>query len=133
MYMTSFFLYICPVTNQNKTKVMTNDLFQSARERVLNSPSTIFSQQDVLALISYYENIYISTPETETKEELPNIDKIFDMVTEEVNSVICNFQLEDITSVDLYGREITLDYDVAPLMEDVETAIDNLKSQLTKK
>ena len=112
---------------------MTNDLFQSARERVLNSPSTIFSQQDVLALISYYENIYISTPKTETKEELPNLDMIFDMVTDEVNSVIGNFQLEDITSVDLCDREITLDYDVAPLMEDIETAIDNLKSQLTEK
>jgi hypothetical protein len=112
---------------------MTNNLFQSARERVLNSPSTIFSQQDVLALINYYENIYNSTPKPDPKEDLPNLDKIFEMVTEEVNSVLGNFSFDDITSVDLCDREITLDYDASPLMEDIETAIDNLKSQLTKK
>ena len=109
---------------------MTN-AFETTRERVRNSASSIFSRTDVLQLLHDIEDLQKS--ETKAKEELPNLDKIFDMVTEEVNSVIGNFQLEDITSVDLYGREITLDYDVAPLMEDIETAIDNVKSQLTEK
>ena len=107
---------------------MTN-AFETTRERVRNSASSIFSKSDVLQLLHDIEDLQKS----ETKEESANLDKIFAMVTEEVNSVIDNFQLDDITSVDLYGREIEIRYDVAPLMEDVETAIDNLKSQLTKK
>jgi len=106
---------------------MTN-AFETTRERVRNSASSIFSKTDVLQLLHDIEDLQKS----ETKE-VPNLDKIFDMVTEEVNSVIGNFSFDDITSVDLCHREITLDYDVSPLMEDIETAIDNVKSQLTEK
>jgi hypothetical protein len=107
---------------------MTN-AFETIRERVRNSASSIFSKSDVLQLLHDVELLQKSEP----KEELPNIDKIFEMVTEEVNSVLGNFSFDDITSVDLCDREITLDYDVSPLMEDIETAIDNLKNQLTEK
>jgi molecular chaperone GrpE (heat shock protein) len=107
---------------------MTN-AFETTRERVRNSASSIFTKTDVLQLLHDIEDLQKS----ETKEELPNLDKIFEMVTEEVNSVLGNFQFDDITSVDLCDREITLDYDISPLMEDIETAIDNLKSQLTEK
>jgi hypothetical protein len=105
---------------------MTN-AFETTRERVRNSASSIFSKTDVLQLLHDIEDLQKS----ETKK-VPDVDFIFNMVTEEVNSVLGNFSFDDITSVDLCDREITLDYDVSPLMEDIETAIENVRTHFVE-
>jgi hypothetical protein len=104
---------------------MTNG-FETAREQVRNSVSSIFSKTDVLQLLHAAEEMH-----TVTKPEI-DVDQIIDMVSDEVECVLGNFQLEDLASVGIYGREITLDFDVMPLMEDVETAIEGVRGQLKK-
>ena len=106
---------------------MTN-AFESAREKVRNSASSIFSKSDVLQLLIDAESQHNQT----TADQL-GIEEALDQVSEEIYSVLNNYDFDQITEVGLCDRDITLDFDVAALCDDLGVAVDTVKTRFATK
>ena len=106
---------------------MTN-AFESAREKVRNSASSIFSKTDVLQLLIDAESQHNQT----TADQL-GIEEALDQVSEEIHTVLGHFDFDQITSVEMYDRSITLDFDVAALSDDIDVAVESVKTRFTAK
>ena len=106
---------------------MTN-AFESAREKVRNSASSIFSKTDVLQLLIDAESQHNQT----TADKL-GIEEALDQVREEIHTVLDNYNFDQITEVEVYNREITLSYEVAALCDDINVAVDTVKTRFTAK
>jgi DNA-directed RNA polymerase beta' subunit len=102
----------------NKT-VMEN-IFGRTRAEVLNSYPSIFSKDDVIALLNVLQARLLE--EKEENEDYSK-NKIEDLQNS-VLKIIENFDFDDITEVELYNREITLDFDVAELVNEIDKEFD---------
>ena len=87
-----------------KTYTMTtmNDIFETARFNVINSPSTIFSEEDVLKLIN---GIQLNLSECAPEE--PKITEVTELMFQELNSNVKSRLYQYLNNTDL------IDYDSA--------------------
>ena len=103
---------------------MTN-AFQTARDRVQNSASSIFTKADVLALLSETEaTVAVLTPEK------IDVDAVIDRAIATVSSAVADHDFCDNCDVSLDGREIVVDFDVTRLTDELEEALENMRTHL---
>ena len=106
---------------------MTN-AFESAREKVRNSVSSIFSKSDVLQLLIDAESEHRQVTADES-----GVEEVFDQLQEAVEGAINDFDFDSYTDVHLDGREVVVDFDCSNLTDTVETAMDRVRERFTEK
>jgi len=95
-----------------------NNIFDKKRAEIIESFPSIFSKEDVIAILN----------QVESEVEAPSQNDIIESIKGEVISVIEGFYYEDIIELDLYDREIKIEVYPDRLARQVEKAINDLGS-----
>ena len=99
--------------------------FQSTRDRVQNSASSIFTKADVLALLSEVE----ATAAVLAPEKI-DFNAIIDRAIATVACAVADHNFYDNCDVSLDGREIIVDFDTAALTDELESALEDMRNHL---